>query len=614
MKARLLIAGLLLSVSLSAQDVERVEPPNWWTNMRMHELHLLIYGKNISTLQPVINDTRVKLNEITRVKNPNYLFLRVNIAKNASAGTVPIKFYKGKKLVQTYDFEIVQRTRKGEDIIGFTPEDVMYLITPDRFANGDPTNDEYSDMPDKLNRSDKLGRHGGDIKGMVNSLDYLHDLGFTAIWINPIIENDMPVYSYHGYAATDFYKVDRRYGTNEEYRDLCAIAKDKGIKVIMDMIMNHCGSEHWFVKDPPMDDWLNNQDHYVRTTHRRNVNQDTHASEYDKKAFTDGWFVKSMPDLNQRNRFMASYLIQNTIWWIEYSGISGIRMDTYPYPDKFFMSDWTCAVLNEYPNINIVGEEWTTNPAIVSYWQRGKVNQDGYTSCLPSLMDFPLQNAVKEGLSEEEKQHGSGLIKMYNALSMDFQYADPDNLVVFPDNHDMDRFYTQVHGDDDLFKMGLIYFATVRGIPQFYYGTEVLLNNEEFPGDHGMIRSDFPGGWPGDQVNAFTGKGLSEAQKEAQDFMKALLNWRQGSDAVHHGKLIHFAPENGIYAFFRISEMENIMVIFNKNEEARTIDFAKFTEALDGNGKAQNVLSGDQITLSEGMQMAGKTAIILKIR
>ena len=363
-------------------------------------------------------------------------------------------------------------------------------------------------------------------------------MGFTAIWLNPVLENDMPDYSYHGYAATDFYKVDQRFGSNEEYRALIAKAKDKGIKIIMDMILNHCGSEHWFVKDMPTDDWVNFGGEYVNTSHRRNTVQDIHASEYDKRMFSDGWFVKTMPDLNQRNPLLATYLIQNTIWWIEYSGLSGIRMDTYPYPDKDFMTDWTCAIRAEYPNFNTVGEEWVNNPAIVSYWQEGKDNHDDYTSCLPSLMDFPIQYALAQALVQEEKQYGSGLIELYKMLSQDFLYADPYSLVVFPDNHDMDRFFTQVNEDLDLFKMGIAYILTLRGTPQLYYGTEILMDNEGAPGDHGIIRTDFPGGWKGDEVNGFTGKGLSEQQKEAKAYIKKLLNWRK-TNASHPPRQAH---------------------------------------------------------------------------
>ena len=516
-------------------------------------------------------------------------------------------------MTQTFDFELRKRPVGRATIEGFNSSDVLYLITPDRFINGDPNNDVIAGMKEGLDRGFKGGRHGGDLKGIRDHLDYIKALGITAIWLNPIIENDMPRYSYHGYAATDFYKIDRRFGTNEKYRDFCTLAKMKGIKVIMDMILNHCGSEHWFVLDPPTEDWLNFQHSFRQTSHKRVTVQDIYASDYDKKAFSDGWFVKTMPDLNQRNELMADYLIQNTLWWIEYAGISGIRMDTYPYPDKDFMSRWTCAVLDEYPYFSIVGEEWTTNPAIVSYWQQDKVNHDGYTSCLPSLMDFPLQNAVMSGLVEPENWN-SGLVKPYEMLANDFLYADPGNLVIFPDNHDMDRFFTQVNQDFALFKMGMVYFATMRGIPQFYYGTEILMDNDSAPGDHGIIRTDFPGGWAGDTTNAITGEGLSTLQKEAQAFTKYLLNWRKQKDVVHHGQLVQFAPENGVYAYFRFDESDKLMVVFNKNEKKTKLSLAKFDELLGEHTKAFDVLLQQDVDLQHSLLLAPKSVMLLEIR
>ncbi|MCI5080851.1 MAG: glycoside hydrolase family 13 protein [Saprospiraceae bacterium] len=603
---------LTFCLQLSSQNIQRVEPANWWTGMQWNELQLLVYGTNISELKVKVENDNLKLKRIVTTKNPNYLFLYVSIPANAKAGLVPIQFYNGKKLIKTFDFELKARAQDAAYVEGFTPEDVIYLITPDRFANGDPSNDEFDAMEDKLNRSEKFGRHGGDIKGIQDNLEYIKDLGFTAIWLNPIIENDMPAYSYHGYAATDFYKVDQRFGTNEEYVKLITDCRKNGVKVIMDMIVNHCGSSHWFVLDPPTDDWINNQNNFVQTTHKRQTVQDIHASEYDKKAFSDGWFVKSMPDMNQKNELMADYLIQNTLWWIEYSGISGIRMDTYPYPDKDFMSDWTCAVMDEYPYFSIVGEEWSVNPAIVAYWQGGKENHDGYASCLPSLMDFPLQYALGEGLTEEEDWN-KGLIKMYEMLANDFLYSDPDNLVIFPDNHDMDRFFTQVNHDMDLFKMGLVYVATMRGIPQLYYGTEIAMDNEGYPGDHGIIRTDFPGGWEGDAVNAFTNENLPKEKKEIKRFTKKLLNWRKTAEPVHFGKLMQFAPEKGVYSYIRHYKGEKVLVLFNKNTEETSIRFDKYAELLQGDTKGYEVMSETAVDMTKPFKLQPNMAYIIEL-
>jgi glycosidase len=435
-------------------------------------------------------------------------------------------------------------------------------------------------------------------------------MGFTAVWLNPVLENNMTDFSYHGYSTTDFYKVDPRYGSNEEYRQLNDELDKRGMKLIMDMIFNHCGSEHWWMDDLPMADWINNFPEYKITTHRRTVNQDPHASEADRKAMVDGWFVPTMPDLNQRNPYMEKYLIQNSIWWIEYVGLEGIRQDTWPYPDKDMMATWTKQVLAEYPGFNIVGEEWTNNPAIVSYWQKGKNNADGYECYLPSLMDFPLQNAVSEGLRKQESWAG-GLLQIYESLANDFLYPDPYNLVIFPDNHDMSRFYVQVGEDAALLKMGLAFFLTTRGIPQIYYGTEVLMRHE---GDeHGNIRADFPGGWQGDKVNALTGEGLSKEQKEMQDYISKIQNWRKSKPVIHSGKLMHFVPEDGIYTYFRYNNDEAVMVILNKNETDKTVDAKRFSEMSKGYLSGREIITGKEIADISEIKIPAKSAMIVEL-
>lgn len=609
---RLFMLPMLFVFSIWGQaqeSIERIEPPNWWAGMVHNEIELLIYGDEIAMYDVELNHPEARISRQSRVLNLNYLFIELVLSENIEAGSLVLEFFKGGEKAFTYAYPILDRSPQlFEESVN--PSDVMYLITPDRFANGNTGNDEIEGMPDPLNRDKRFGRHGGDIQGIADRLDYIKNLGFTAIWLNPVIENNMPDYSYHGYAATDFYEIDARYGSNEEYRKMVELAAKKDLKIIMDMIMNHCGSEHWFVKDPPTKDWINFQGEFVPTSHKRTTVQDIHASEYDKKAFSDGWFVKTMPDMNQRNPMMARYLIQNTLWWIEYSKIAGIRMDTYPYPDKDFMADWTCAIQKEYPGFFVVGEEWTTNPAIVSYWQQGKVNHDGYTSCLPSLMDFPLQNAFVESAKQQETW-GTGWIRLYEMLANDFLYADPYELVVFPDNHDMARFYTQVGNDLDLFKMGLVYFSTVRGIPQFYYGTEILMNSDENPGDHGIIRSDFPGGWPGDEVDAFSGSGLTKKQKEAQDFITGLLNWRKDNEIIHQGKLMQFVPYDGIYSFVRYSCKGKVLVLFNKSDKTQKLDWARYDEIL-GDYKQAYDLFDQKVRNMESLKIPPRTVKILE--
>ncbi len=575
------------------QKTLRVEPPNWWIGMHHSEIELLVYGKGIGNYSTTLDPYEgVHLKGIKLVPNQNYQFVTLTIADRAAPGELTLHFKKSGSQPISYKYPILKRNPERRQLKGFDTSDAIYLITPDRFVNGNPKNDNIEGLKEKADRSFKGGRHGGDIEGMLQSLDYIKDLGFTAIWMNPILENDMPEYSYHGYSTTDFYKADPRYGDNSAFKNLCEEARKKGMKVIMDMIANHCGLEHWWMKDLPTEDWINQWPAYTETNHKKTVILDPYAAKIDRKQFFDGWFVPTMPDLNQRNSSMAKYLIQNTLWWIEYTGISGIRMDTYPYPDMHFMSDWTKAVMTEYPNFNIVGEEWVTRPTIVSYWQAGKKNANGYTSYLKSLMDFPLQNALVTSLNKE-KTWASSWTDLYETLGQDYLYPDPSNLVVFPDNHDMSRIYTQLNEDFDKFKMALVYTATVRGIPQIYYGTEVLMKN---PGttDHGIIRSDFPGGWEGDATNAFTGKGLLDRQKEAQLFVKRLMNWRKKTPVVHHGKLMHFAPKNQdeIYVVFRYDDQNKIMIVFSKNEKEVSLDLAPYKEILGAEFSGRDILSG----------------------
>ncbi|MBS2096949.1 glycoside hydrolase family 13 protein [Carboxylicivirga linearis] len=614
----LLLMMLFLGFNVVAKNkIDRVEPSFWWTGMKNTELQIMVYGENISELRPEINYPGVQLERSVLVESPNYLFLYLNIDKTANAGTFDINFTRKGKKVLSYNYELKERREGSAQRKGYNTSDVIYLITPDRFANGNPENDNVEGFTEQANRSDLNGRHGGDLEGIINHLDYIDDMGFTALWLNPVMENNMTRTSYHGYAITDFYNTDARYGTNDDYLRMVQEAKKRGIKIIIDMILNHCGSEHWWMSDLPTSDWLNFQDGWKPTTHLRETNVDPYASDYDKKMHADGWFVESMPDLNQRNPLMADYLIYNTIWWIEYADLDGIRMDTYPYPDKDFMAEWTKRVMTEYPHFNMVGEEWSVNPAIVSYWQKGKHNTDGYVSCLPGVFDFPLQEALVKAMNEDDKNWGQGLIRLYSTLADDFLYADPTQLVTFPDNHDMSRFYTQINEDFDLFKMGMAYIAVTRGIPQIYYGTEILMTNPNSD-SHGEIRSDFPGGWTGDEVNAFTGQNLTGDAKEAQDFVKTLLNWRKGSKEVHEGYLKHFAPASGsgIYTVFRYTNEKAVMLVMNKNAEKKQIDLTHYKEEVIGSAvSGTNVITGEKVLLGDSsVSVNGRSFLLIEIK
>ncbi|TAK31748.1 MAG: alpha-amlyase [Saprospiraceae bacterium] len=593
------------------QRISRIEPPNWWTEMKNNSVELLMYGNNIGDFNPSVNYDGLRIERVIKVENPNYLFVDLVIDEAAKPGKVQIDFFKDKKLVESHTWELWQREAGSAQREGFNNADVLYLITPDRFANGDSSNDEVAGMKEKPNRSFKGGRHGGDIEGIRQHLDYIARLGFTAIWLNPVLENNMAEYSYHGYSTTDFYKVDPRFGTNDSYRQLAQEAKANDVKLIMDMIVNHCGLEHWWMKDLPASDWINSWDTYTQTNHRKTLLQDPYASEYDKKILSDGWFVPTMPDLNQRNELLANYLTQNAIWWIEYLGLAGIRMDTYPYPDIHYMTEWTRRIMEEYPYFNVVGEEWFENPAIVAYWQRGKNNPNGYTSYLPGVMDFPVEMQLAKALNAKEEWK-AGWINLYEMLALDFVYPNPENLVTFPDNHDMSRFFTQVNEDFNLFKLGLTFILTTRGVPQIYYGTEILMKN---PGttDHGIIRSDFPGGWAADTVNAFTGEGLTSQQKEATIFLKKLLQWRKNTSAVQTGKLTHFEPKDGVYVYFRYDEQQKVMVILNKNESPYSLKLNRFAEMLKGVTSGKDALSGLTFDMSRAIDLPLKSPLILEL-
>ena len=610
-------------------EIEKVEPPHWWVGMENSKLQLLVKHPDIGSFSPEISYSGVSLEKSDTADSPNYLFLDLEISDKAKAGKFNIVFKKadGTELTQTY--ELKERLKSPEDYVGFNSADAIYLITPDRFANGITENDAPLGVEGKsqlqertIDRNDDYARHGGDIVGVSNHLDYIHDLGFTAVWPQPLLTNDMKQGSYHGYAVTDLYQVDPRFGTLQEYKDLSAKLKAKGMKLIMDQVANHCGLYHWWMKDLPFKDWINLQENYeenienwgnsytINSNHRRTTNQDIYASEADRKGNNEGWFVATMPDLNQRNPYMANYIIQNSIWWIETAQLDGIRQDTYPYPDKQFMSDWAGAIMTEYPNFSIVGEEWSYNPLLIGYWQEGANNKDGYDSNLRSTMDFAMQRKVVEGIKESESWD-KGLVKIYEGLANDFHYPSPKDILVFPDNHDMSRIFTQLDGDIENTKMAMATYAMLPRIIQMYYGTEILMNDFEKPGDHGLIRTDFPGGWPGDTVNAFTGEGLTDEQKDMQAFITKLFNYRKTSKAIHEGKTVHFAPFSGTYFMYRTLGDETVVLILNKNEDIITIDL-NYQEEMGLKGKTmKNIITGETIQWGEVMDLKSKGVTIL---
>ena len=615
MKNIISIIALTYCISMISQ-VERIEPPNWWIGFEETNLQLLIKGDNISIAKPEIQYEGISIEKVHKGESLNYLFIDLKIKADTKPGKFIIKFtFKNRKNISR-SYELKSRIKPSSEFIGFNSSDVIYLITPDRFSNGDPSNDFFENLKERsIDRKHDYARHGGDIRGIIDHLDYIDDMGFTAIWPTPLLINDMSESSYHGYAMTDFYQVDPRFGTLEEYIELSSKSKSKGIKLIMDQVANHCGSEHWWMSDLPFSDWLNFQESYenkeiLRTSnHRRTINQDPYASKTDKELMSNGWFVSAMPDLNQKNPFLAKYLTQNSIWWIETLSLGGIRQDTYPYSDKIFMSKWAETIMNEYPNFNIVGEEWSHNPLLVAYWQQGAKNKDGYQSNLKSTMDFPMQKNLVEALNDEE-QWDKGLVKIYEGLANDFHYPNPQSILMFGDNHDMDRIYTQLNKDLVLTKMAVSCILLLPRIPQVYYGTELLLDNSDNQGDHGLIRTDFPGGWKGDIINGFTGVGLTAEQIEMQSFMRKTLNYRKNSKAIHKGSTVHFAPDNGVYVLFRILDEEVVTLILNKNGST-LLDLSKYQEICLQGKTVTNIITGEELVWDDILKLESKGLTIL---
>ena len=605
--------SILLAIFFFSQlwsyNIEHLEPPFWWTDMKSNKLQLMVHGPNIADLRPSISYDNIRIVDVKTLDNPNYLFIKLEMSKNVQPGQFDINFLKDNKTIIKHNYTILERELNSMHRNGFSSKDVIYLITPDRYANGNPKNDTVSELTEKANRKNKDSRHGGDLKGIIDHLDYISDMGFTQIWLNPVLENNQPKYSYHGYSTTDYYNIDARFGSNELYKKLSAKAKEKGIGIIMDLILNHIGSGHWWMNDLPSKDWINFEGKFIQTNHIHEAVHDPHLTQSQKDLFTNGWFVETMPDLNQDNEFLSTYLIQASIWWIEFADLSGYRIDTYPYVNKNFLSQWSKRISEEYPNFNYVGEEWTSNVTMVSYWQKGSKTYDDYESFIPSMMDFPLQSALNKAIQSEERWD-SGIGNIYRVLSNDFQYGDPYNLVVFAGNHDMKRIYSELNENMNLYKMAMTFISTVRGIPQIYYGTEIAMTSTE---DHGQLRKDFPGGWANDRVNAFVDTGLKSNQLEAKRFLKKLLNWRKNNAAIINGKMIHYPVRDGVYIYFREYKNDLVMVAMNNNERKMRIDPQRFYEVIKDRKSGKDIFNDKIYKLSKKVTIPAKTVTVLEI-
>ena len=619
MKKYFLIATTFF-VSTVAAQIQKVEPSFWWKGMKNPELQLLVYGENIAN-QTLEFSNGVQPKEIQKVENPNYLFITLNTDQiNTSDFKITLK--NGRKTVNSYTYQLKQRNPGSAERTSFSSKDVMYLIMPDRFANGDSSNDSQPGLTEKVNRSLPNGRHGGDLRGIINNLDYLQNLGVTALWLTPANEDNEKQVSYHGYAQTDLYKIDGRYGTNEEYLELSRELKKRGMMLIQDYVTNHWGISHWLIQDLPTKDWIHQfpdgegKFGFKRSNYRTTSQFDKNVSTIDKAGALNGWFDTTMPDLNQSNPLVLKYLTQNAIWWIEYAELGGLRVDTYPYNDKAAMAKWAKAITDEYPNFNIVGEAWMYSPAHIAYWQKdSKIAEiDGYNSHLPSVMDFTLYTDLPSALKEQESWD-KGMIKIYNALGSDFLYPNINNMLVFFENHDTERWNEMFNSDPRYYKMALTLISTIRGIPQIYYGSEIGMRGEKSKGD-ADIRRDFPGGWKGDSRNAFNPATQTAEQKEFHDFTQKILNWRKGKNVIHSGKTTHYMPQESVYVYFRYNENEKVMVVLNNNEKEQTFALNRFAESLQEISSGKEVISGKEFSISSSgnLTVPAKTSLILELK
>ena len=614
------------TVADAGSRVDRVEPLSWWTGMKT-PLQLLVRGENISSCDVRIEGGKgVSVSAVHKADSPNYLFVDVEISQNAAPGTYWIVFDNGSEIFK-YPYEIAARCEGSAKRKSFTTGDMIYLIMPDRFANGDPSNDATDDTAEKPARDEFFGRHGGDIQGIIDHLGYIADLGATAIWNTPLLLDNEPEGSYHGYACADYYHIDPRFGSNELYRDFVGKAHENGLKVIMDIVTNHCGTAHWWMDDLPFKDWIHVFPEYTGTNVCFSTNMDTNASKYDLNLQESGWFVPSMPDMNLDNPFVLHYFVQWAVWWIEYSGLDGFRVDTYPYNEKIPMSEWCASVLNEYPNFNIVGECWTSSIPQLAYWQGGNANKDGFDSHLPSIMDFPLQEAIWKALPTDSHGWGEGMTRVYDCLSHDFVYHDLSRMMIFPGNHDTDRIGDVLKHNADRHKIVMTMMATMRGIPQIFYGDEMMFVSKDKSQGHGGLRVDFPGGWQGDKVDLFTPEGRASAavntdgkpvaeglMAELHDYTQKLFQWRKGKKVIHDGKTMHFLSRDNTYAYFRYDDTDAVFVFINNSRGKKNVPWSHYAEIADGLHDGRNVLTGEAAEVNDSTVVGPRQALVVEYK
>ncbi|KAF5045573.1 Alpha amylase, catalytic domain [anaerobic digester metagenome] len=593
---------LFISVNLYGIEISRVEPPSWWIGMNNPNLQLLIYGKDLKDTKVKTKEKGIKILSVENADSPDYIFVNIAISSKLKPGTFELTLFRG-DMSKTINYEFSKKGQSGKYTgKGFGPEDLIYLLMPDRFINSDISNDNHPEAKEKANYLHAYGRHGGDLNGMIESIDYLSELGVTAIWSTPLLFDNESNASYHGYACSDYYRIDPRFGDNNLFREYVSKAADKGIGVIMDMVPNHSGLEHWWIKNLPFNDWIHQFPAYTQSNYAMSTHADIHASIVDNNRCTMGWFDRAMPDMNLNNPYLLTYFIQNAIWWTEWAGLSGIRVDTYPYSDKNAISQWTKAIMNEYPTMNIVGECWFSTPQEIAYWEGDANNRDGYSSYLTNVMDFSLQEAFGRALKNDgQPGWGEGMFQIYKSISLDFIYSNPFELMIFSDNHDTNRFSEVVKGDKKKFKMMLTMLATLRGIPQLYYGTEIMMKTEDGKLGHGEER-----------MGMIKKERFTENQKEIFNYTSELFNWRKNSRAIASGSMKHYWPYDNFYIYFRILDDEKVMVVINNNTKPIEVDWNKISESVNTGEVGTELFSKNQVISGNILTVEPQSSIIVE--
>ena len=632
----ILLAALTVAACSSAFDpssvqdategqIARVEPPCWWVGMKT-PLQLMVYGEGIGAYDVTVEGKGVKLTQVHKAESPNYLFLDLSVAQSAPAGEIYLVFSReGESFKRAYTLS--ERREGSAQRLSFTTADMIYLIMPDRFANGDPSNDNSPLTSEIADRSDAFGRHGGDIQGIMDHLDYLSDLGITAIWNTPLLlDNDKGGTSYHGYSCADYYMIDPRFGGNEMYRELVQKCHEKGIKMIMDIVTNHAAADHWWMKDLPFEDWINQWPEYYHTNACFSTTIDYNASQIDRKGMDKGWFTETMVDMNLDNPYLLQYFKQWAVWWIEWADLDGFRVDTYPYNEKVPMSEWCKAVLAEYPNFNIVGECWTGSVPQLAYWQAGNPNKDGFDSHLPSIMDFPLQSAIYTAFPEDNVNWNEGLVRIYDCISHDFAYQDMSHMLVMSSNHDIGRLGDAIKKCPERQKLVMTLIATVRGIPQIFSGDEMMFCSSDVRDGDGGKRVDFPGGWQGDAFDLFTPEGRAASNvwnngeplpagtyADLYDYVSKLFQWRKTAEVIHNGRTMHFLTRDNTYAYFRYNDAgQKVFVYLNNSHSAVTVPWSNYAEIASDVTAGRNVITGETVDFSAPVEVGPLQSLVVE--